>query len=760
MRIYRGEYKDIETDLSNANAQVTKRIDILDLDTNPYGLYFTETPNGGNTDYEFFYDTIPDNTVSFLISYSNDGGSTWTALPFALIDPLTFTIPTDNYIFVFTFRRNPGPDIFYSFEDEIIDLEMTDDPVRDVVIDNDEDKFTPIRSRQLQIQIYSSNTISINTFSGGDDNRFKVNFYVDSVLKFTGFLSMGDIRQAFMPNPNVITMIAADGLGFLNDIPLTDFDGETPQNEQSILMFLLWALSKTGHELNLAAVFNIREVTASNLNNDNNGLGHFFTWCFLDAKTFEAEVGECENCYDVITKILGHEAELFQQDGEWRIQRIDEVEHGLATQTVYRWRYDGVFIEKASETFEENIGVGEDYSWMNDDAEVYNDRLIKKSTLIYKYETPKETPCNVDFERGDYVEDIDADSKKYALDCWDKYSEGVSGDDPPTADIYIRRDFVNDTEVDRCVVIEAAADWNFIMSSGVYVNIGDKFNLNLEQRMSADQGGSGSYRQNSAQLRLYGDDGTYWTHAGKTSVNDVAEWVACTSTFKTNQRYFVIEGDASEDQTDRKNLYSGEVAPIPVGGTVKLLIYANPEWGDSDDTYISGVRLEYIPLINGSYQIYSGQQWTVQQGTNTINVREEEVYISDSPNRLYKGALLIEDSPGYILAGLFYNAAQEPDGVVYAKKYGEIQAFDVWNQFNRNMKVFDGTVDHTNPYPALGTRYFLTDSSDNTLGRMFLLLHYEIDTHLCEWAAFLKEVSNENIGKTYTGETFKYITSE
>ena len=759
MIIYRGEYKDIETDLSNTNIQVTKRIDLIDRDSNPYNIAYTSQIIGPDIEFTFTFDPLPVGTLSTAIGYSSDGGITWNSQTGGTTSPRIITLPFASYIFIFTIHTPTGP-IEYSFEDQIIEIEMTDDPCRDVVIDNDEDKFTPIRSRQLQIQIYSSNTISINTFSGGDDNRFKVNFYVDDVLKFTGYLSMGDIRQTFFPDPNVITMIAVDGLGLLNDIPLTDFDGDTPENEHSILMFLLWALSKTGLELNLAAVFNIREVTASNLNDDANGLGHFFTWCFLNAKTFEAEAGECENCYDVITKILGHEAELFQQDGEWRTQRIDEIEHGLATQTVYRWRWDGVFIEKASETLEANVGIGEAYSWMNDDAEVFNDRLVKKSTLTYKYETPKETPCNVDYERGDYVSDISATSKKYDLDCWDQYKEGVSGDDPPTTNIYLRRDFVNDGEVDRYVVIEASASWHFIMSSYVPANIGDKFEIGIEQRMAVDQPGTGFYRQNSAQLRLYGDDGTFWTHAGITSANAVPAWVACTGSFKTNQRYHVIEGDASDDQTDRKNLYSGEVAPLPVGGYIRFLIYMNPEWGDTDDTYISGIRFDYIPLINGSYRKYTGQQHIVQQGTKTINVREEEVFVSDSPARLYKGALLIFDTPNYVLAGLFYNSAQEPDGVVNAKKYGEIQAFDVWNQYNRNMKVFDGTIDHTEPYPALGTRYFLTDASENTFGRMFLLLHYEIDTHLCEWVAFLKEVSNENINKTYTGNTFKYITSE
>ena len=125
---------------------------------------------------------------------------------------------------------------------------------------------------------------------------------------------------------------------------------------------------------------------------------------------------------------------------------------------------------------------------------------------------------------------------------------------------------------------------------------------------------------------------------------------------------------------------------------------------------------------------------------------------------MYKGALLIADSPNYVLAGLFYNAATEPDGPVYPKPYGEIQAFDVWNQYNRTMVKFDGTVDKSNPAPTMVNKWFMTDPHPNSNNRIFLLLHYEYDTHLCEWTGVFIEVSNSIIYKQYTGNSFKYLT--
>jgi len=838
MRIYRGEYVDIETNLANENIQVTKRIDILDGNSNPFNIVVSQETVGPNIEFTFTFDTLPANATGTSIGYSSDGGVNWSSNTGGVTSPRTITLPFADYEFTFTVQTPTG-NIYWTSEEEITTLEMTDNPVRDIVIDNAEDKFTPIRARQLNIQIYSSNDVSINNFSQGGDDSFRVNYYIDDVLNFVGFLSLADISQEFMPDPNVINLVAVDGLGFLNDIPLTDFDGNNPENEYDILSFICWALSKIETNLNIKSTFNIREVTAQDLNNDNTGNGHFFKWNYLDAKTFEDEVGSCINCYEVLVRILGEEATLFQDWGVWRIVRVDEVEIGLPTNTVYEWSYLGNFIGKFTETNSKNIGVGQTYSWMNDDPVMSNDRLIKESRLTFKYETPEEIPCNVDFERGAVIDDSDPNEKTYDLDCWEKLWSNTSSDDPQTTGIYVKRIFVNDYETERYLVLDAdAARFTFVMSSKIYMSAKDKFIIGVARRLSSDVAGSGPYRDADVQVRLYGNDGTYWTHhARNTGATDptLRYWIQCTATFRTNQRYFYHEGDAADETTESVSLYDGESAELPVDGYIRILVYRSSLYGATKDTYIDSVTFDYLAWVNGSYRKYTGQQQLVMQDVATRNVREKQVYISDSPKKLFKGALLIAGDlvpyytgsatfingnsfslPGYWnlpigtlivitgsssnnitsrvtdcdyslvgnvtaiavdadtvnesaaeitisiylypLAGLFYNAAQEPDGPEFPKPFGEIQSFDVWNQFNRTMVTFDGTVDHSNPAPSMLNRYVMADPHLNTIGRIFLLLHYEYDSHLCEWTAYFAECSNEYVDKQYTGNSFKYLT--
>ena len=74
------------------------------------------------------------------------------------------------------------------------------------------------------------------------------------------------------------------------------------------------------------------------------------------------------------------------------------------------------------------------------------------------------------------------------------------------------------------------------------------------------------------------------------------------------------------------------------------------------------------------------------------------------------------------------------------------------------MVRFEADIDHSNPAPALINKYYITDANVNSNNRIFLLLHYDYNSYLCEWNAFLTEVVNSNEPKEYTGLTFKYIT--
>jgi hypothetical protein len=89
----------------------------------------------------------------------------------------------------------------------------------------------------------------------------------------------------------------------------------------------------------------VSETAAAAVFLDYNSQFHWYDVVYLDAKTFESEIGESENCYTVLEKILGEDCFITQWKGNWWIFRLDEMENN----PVYVAEFDlvGTYISTA-----------------------------------------------------------------------------------------------------------------------------------------------------------------------------------------------------------------------------------------------------------------------------------------------------------------------------------------------------------------------------------------------------------------------------
>jgi hypothetical protein len=267
----------------------------------------------------------------------------------------------------------------------IVDMQMGANPLTINIIDNDNDKFTPIRSRNAVIEIITSNSTGIIHFTGKSDSNFLVTITTATKTLFTGYLVSADISQSFLPDKQTLVLTATDCLGLLKDIKLTDWYREVPSGPVQLIRLISYCLRKTNLALNIWVRNNVQHGTgtididvanfsngdskiyftssefgqfytgqkikcvSSGLNNNtifevvvNNfsegtgtsniqvtpapvseagitnfqlidqSSGHLYLKCYLDAKTFEADAGEREDCYTVLGKILGHDCFVTQ----------------------------------------------------------------------------------------------------------------------------------------------------------------------------------------------------------------------------------------------------------------------------------------------------------------------------------------------------------------------------------------------------------------------------------------------------------------
>lgn len=515
------------------------------------------------------------------------------------------------------------------------------------------------------------------------------------------------------------------------------------------------------------------------------GGGHIFDKCYLNAKTFEKEIGESEDCLSVLKKILGEYCYLEQYKGRWYI--IDEDEKDRATVDQQIFNEDGTLGDALSPlNIDKSIGVDLDLSFMDDDAIVSLERPFASVKETFNYEMPKEPICNIDFVRGaliaglpdEILDGITLHAKSYALECW-LMKRGFPLHTPITNDstAYIKRLFNdNDYEKERYVVITFPSANNvntpYIESEPVYIDRKDKFTASVDFRFP-DEITSGGGFYNIMNCVLHGDDDTWWI-LGRDEPGNTAEpkWYNTLGfTVFTNKGEQGFNFATSANDADWQN-QSFEAPPAPVGGKLYLWLNGMNTAADAYDNvniYYQNLIFDYIPLINGSYQKYSGQYHKMSQIINTVANRDQIVYVSDSPKKLFKGALLIKDDAGeFQLAPQFFNPYTNR-----VKPYGEHQGWAVWNQFNRIMRKFEATIDglqtesfdgvHPN-LPSMLHRFRILDVNPSTStngvagSKCLQLLHFEQDLFQCSWKAFLHETFDTEIAKKYTDtHEFKYV---
>ncbi len=726
---------------------------------------------------------------------------------------------------------------------------------------NDEDKYTPIRSKSAEITFRSdtSSGLDSGTFSQGADDLWIVNIYLQDTpeLIFSGYLMMADNQQPFQPDPQYITLTATDHLAALKEVPLVDFDDINPVGKYRVADLVAMCLRKTGLSKQIYVVNNLRagggQITVDDVSTSftsspnqfitgasrasffypgqsitiagtvsNNGVftvtavgagivtivqvaealvneaavanvvftdnvsaSHWYDVVYLDAKTFEKAIGESEDCYSVLSKILGEDCYITQWKGNWWIMRVDEFEDNPIY--VAEFNPDGTYVSTAAgTTYNYSIGAAEDSKFANADTLL---RFVRPHGFIketFNFVSPLEVPCNINFSRGDLSATISTTEKQYDLDCWTK-RRGLPGayNTPITITDFITRYFnANSYEIERFIFITpqtghagfSSTDDEYIESEAIPVLVGDKAETSIQWRLDADIASS------SAELRLFriilsGDDGSYWI-LGEATVGDgipiwydTAGWTLFTGKGATG----VVFGD--QDETEWQSI-DWSVPPMPVSGNLYIWLnqaYTNAAVPSTAIINYSNLRFDYIPLINGTYSIVTGQYSKVTRTEDGyLANRDNQVFISDSPTKIYKGAMFLLVNGAYILVGNWFAAApfgnSYPPNQDYLHPYGYIQAFSVWNQYKgyndpttgrgKGINIFSGSLKGlTDSWPDMLHKYILTDTNSQTNNRYFMLLSLEQDWKTCIWTGTFIEVYNTVIYKTYNDDfEFKYLT--
>lgn len=606
----------------------------------------------------------------------------------------------------------------------IIPLLPSGNPLVISILNDDRDKFSPIRAKVAKIQFESDKSAfqDITTFSDSGDNRWKVEITADSNPVFYGFLMLSDSQMAFQPDPNLVVLTASDHLGVLKDIILTTDANENPSGKYRIAELLTMALKKTGLSLGLVVINNLRhgsgqisvlasftsspnqfivavtswfyigqrvQITGTVSNNvtftvsdigqtivtiiasttafvneatviatftDVTSAGHFYDVIYLDAKTFESEIGISEFCYSVLEKILGEDCFLTQWKGKWYVMRVDEYDGN----PIYPASFDqdGLFVSfDAATSFSKSIGAAETRRLANADGLLQFDRPCKFIQENFNYNFPSEILCNLTLSRGTHNTTLSTSSYE-ALDpeCWvfEKNYPPIIG---PSTGGFIKVTTESGIETSRYLQIAQSAANSYLYfrsEDRIPLQASDKFRFSVDWKYDNNPGGSGHYHYPVAQFRLYGDDGTNWTlnaTAGSGSSDPRIYWIQSNSVWATNNRFLYHDGELNQDDLSTWQTASFESVPAPVSGRLEIFLMHNQNT-DSRGKAFAALSFEYVPYERGTYAIVTGEYDKIYRFSNSfLAKREREVFLRDALKALFKGAMFFRGGTSTLFTG-------------------------------------------------------------------------------------------------------------
>ena len=635
-------------------------------------------------------------------------------------------------------------------------------------VNTDDDKTTSIKSKRLRLGFNSDDDNDVSTFSDGGEGRWLVRILTGSIaLPFIGNLVLDDNSEAFQPRPNPVQLISSDGLNSLRDVELRTLAGELPIGHYTIADYLAMCLNNLIPGQQMRVVMNLYEEDSDETTS------HTFSDIFLDALTFEKDVDTREDCLTVLTKILDAFGCFicYDHDG-WYIIRWDEYDATGTSILTHRAAVydanDGSFqtyelIDLTKVIAADYAAEYEGYRLSQDNALRRFQRKAKEVKHTYKFELPKDFPCNANFTRGALITAVSPTESHFQIDCWDFYKGPPNVSNDGTAYTEVRYDG-NGYETERFAVLEVQPTnlQYYLESQPIAVKEGDKFSFFVDIRHDGQvetSGADGNY--NVAQIRLYASDSTYYTLDPQDEATPISSWVASDATWTTNNRYFKRFYNGTEDDTTW-NTVGQELEFLPEilkDGYITICLHQTKK-SDQFQTHFSNIKFDYRPLINGTYKTVSGQEVKVSDDTNlSRRVIEKEMFIGESPGLHYKGTLKKFDGTNYVLTESWTDFISPS---ITTNRLAWFIVFQWWNQYRKTRTVIETDIQGINSdqefgIPGLIYRWKISHANEGDKFFMLTSLR-DLNFRTCGWSGVFVETSDFDGDRVYTDDfEFKFI---
>lgn len=726
-----------------------------------------------------------------------------------------------KYILGFTNDLDELYEIYFDFLDysgDITQLTGTDDVLTIRATAGDENKLEPILGTEALINIWveEETNLSIADLVAQHDNDIRITIYRDqdySKHVYQGFIVVEDNSQPFMDKPYALSVRALDGLGLLKGVDLVDTDNLRFTGSYSVLSWIGQILAKTGQTMNLRTYFNFfEESMAQNIGALEQVFLNAITFSQGDAfnsqstdPTVDINATTADDCYSALEKIVRcFRCRLFQEDGRWNLVSLYEyLNPGGFSFKEYSFGdpVDGIVPFAAVDSgmnkdYSATIGKEEIIHPVNDDQMIYLKLATKWVKLTYSYDQSQNKICNQDLSEGDrnatYDETISSSiidpaiqpvvnlqTDGYDAYCWEHLNgtNNGSANNPYPSNAPNSRAFIRSVidlleyETQRFLVLEPSSDGklSYLRSSRFRADVADIVQISFSWRTRVDIHFGGAF--SAAKLLLYGDDGSFW------SLNTVGDgsvpgngpvWFVTDANFQQGSggtpnigTGFITDTTTNWQSVSANNniSFANPAAKLPVSGTMELLLLISPSASGAQEVWFKDISVTILPYLQGSYRQLKGDYNYSAKGSDIKQTLSEDIQISDSPKRYFKGALLRADGLSLTTTTWRrygkdenYRFAQLMERVVYNHLYRVVQKMEgTWRGLVYRPADDDSVII---PNGFLGSYMFLDGDSPT---KRHMLTSFEKDYHTGQWrGVFVETLEDQNADGFVLPDTYKF----
>lgn len=530
-----------------------------------------------------------------------------------------------------------------------------------------------IKQSRLRFKILCTDSLPPENFIADNAIQYRVVLYCNGVANWYGFLDSTDVQFPFLDGNIEIELFARDGLHLLNSSKLEISGSEPFLFYRGTELIYRW-LQLTNLSLNFWTWINIYPdgTTARTIGNPERDP---FYYSFISYKTFSQD-----DPFTALNKLItSFGCQMFQARGKWHIVYVEDWIRDIGLSGT-EWNSSGVAQGIATaQRFNFTIGLYDNWKFINEDTICSYQAASKGVRLNYNFEVPK-LLRNQDLNEGDFSAFITPSAQVlYNLDHWTK-----TGSANLDAKILTQLDITDDSnsEVSRRITFRTVASTAFnqqciITSSAITCNEGDyftfKFNHGAETTLYS--------RVLFCQIKLY-------------RASPLADmYLKADGKWTTTVTFLNVQGASGSIGTPSNPLSEtfGNVDPIPDDATGLEIIFTLQNQGNPTP---SGTYLYFVSDLDFQYDGYVATNITYKaqynkiENTNTLkNYIEEQIFISDSQNIVFKGAII--DSTSNKLKYWYHN------GITEKVRFSEIITRAIYRLYSRNFLKLEGSFQNS-----------------------------------------------------------------